>query len=100
MSKEARTISGLVAAISEEMVRLDYKPSVLKQHHIVWDKLCKRDGDRPADDFNMDFGMQFLDEAMHTHARYRPRAWDQEPGLGTRLQRYSPAFFAHGYPST
>lgn len=68
MSKEARTISELVTSISEEMVRLDYKPSVLKQHHIVWDKLCKYAGERSADDFNMEFGVKFLDEAMRAHS--------------------------------
>jgi hypothetical protein len=38
--KKTRTISDLVNEISEEMERLDYKPTVLKQYHIVWDKLC------------------------------------------------------------
>ena len=46
MSEETRTISDLVNAISEEMTRLDYKPTVLKQYHIVWNKLCKRAGAR------------------------------------------------------
>lgn len=48
MSEETRTISDLVNAISEEMTRLDYKPTVLKQYHIVWNKLCKRAGARAA----------------------------------------------------
>lgn len=70
MSKETKTISELVSAISEEMVRLDYKPTVVKQYHIVWDKLCKRLGESPAADFNMEFGMQFLNEAMRTHTKH------------------------------
>ena len=69
MSKETRTISDLVNAISEEMTRLDYKPTVLKQYHIVWNKLCKLVGVRPANDFDMEFGMKFLDEAMRAHRK-------------------------------
>ncbi len=70
MSKETRTISDLVNAISEEMTRLDYKPTVLKQYHIVWNKLRKRAGARPANDFDMEFGMTFLDEAMRAHPKH------------------------------
>jgi len=70
MSKESNTISDLVTAISEEMVRLDYKPSVLKQYHIVWDKLCRHAGEKSANDFNMEFGMKFLDGAMRTHNKH------------------------------
>ena len=70
MSEETRTISDLVNAISEEMTRLDYKPTVLKQYHIVWNKLCKRAGARPATDFDMEFGMEFLDEAMRAHPKH------------------------------
>jgi hypothetical protein len=70
VSKETRTISDLVNAISEEMTRLDYKPTVLKQYHIVWNKLCKRAGVRPANDFDMEFGMKFLDEAMRAHPKH------------------------------
>jgi hypothetical protein len=70
VSEETRTISDLVNAISEEMTRLDYKPTVLKQYHIVWNKLCKRAGARPANDFDMEFGMEFLDEAMRAHAKH------------------------------
>ena len=67
MSKELRTISELVEEITEEMVRLDYKPTVVKQYHIVWSRLCKQAGNRPAEDFNMEFGMQFLDDAIKKH---------------------------------
>jgi integrase len=67
MIKEVRTISDLVDAITEEMVRLDYKPTVVKQYHIVWSRLCKQEGERPASDFNMEFGMQFLEEAIKNH---------------------------------
>ena len=70
VSKETRTISELVNAISEEMTRLDYKPTVLKQYHIVWNKLCKHVGVRPANDFDMEFGMKFLDEAMRAHPKH------------------------------
>lgn len=69
MRKETRTISDLVNAISEEMTRLDYKPTVLKQYHIVWSRLCQRAGAQPADDFDMKFGMAFLDEAMRAHPK-------------------------------
>src|SRR6202041_1640308 len=69
-SKETRTISDLLNAISEEMTRLDYKPTVLKQYQIVWNKLCKRVGLRPANDFDMEFGMKFLDEAMRAHPKH------------------------------
>ena len=64
MIKEVKTISELVAAITEEMVRLDYKPTVVKQYHIVWSRLCKQEGNRPASEFNMEFGMQFLEVAI------------------------------------
>jgi hypothetical protein len=70
VSKESRTISELVNTISEEMTRLDYKPTVLKQYHIVWNKLCKLAGARPANDFDMEFGMEFLDEAMRSHPKH------------------------------
>jgi integrase/recombinase XerD len=70
VSKETRTISDLVNAISEEMTRLDYKPTVLKQYHIVWNKLCKHAGVRPTNDFDMEFGMKFLGEAMRAHRQW------------------------------
>jgi integrase len=70
MDREKMTVSELVNAISEEMVRLDYKPTVLKQYHIVWDKLCKCAGERPADDFNMEYGMRFLEDAMRVHNKH------------------------------
>jgi integrase len=68
MNKE--TISDLVGAITEEMVRLDYKPTVLKQYHIVWDKLCALAGEQSADSFNMEYGMRFLEEAIRTHKKH------------------------------
>ena len=70
MNKEVKTIFNLVEEITSEMVRLDYKPSVVKQHHIVWSRLCKQAGNSLADDFNMEFGMKFLDEAIGNH--YKP----------------------------
>ena len=70
MDKNVRTISDLVEAITAEMVRLDYKPTVLKQYHIVWSRLCKKAGNLPAEDFNMEYGMRFLDEAMRNHNKH------------------------------
>jgi site-specific recombinase XerD len=70
MNKETKTISNLVAEISEEMARLDYKPTVLKQYHIVWDKLCAKYGERLACGFTMEFGMKFLEEAMRNHNKH------------------------------
>ena len=67
MSKEVKTISDLVETITAEMKRLDYKPTVLTQYHIVWSRLCKQAGNRPAEDFNMEFGMRFLDDAIKNH---------------------------------
>jgi site-specific recombinase XerD len=67
MNKNAKIISELVEEITAEMTRLDYKPSVITQHHIVWSRLCKQAGHLPAADFNMEFGMQFLDEAIRNH---------------------------------
>jgi len=70
MSKEGMTISGLVDAITAEMKRLDYKPTVVTQYHIVWSRLCKQHGHLPAENFNMEFGMQFLDEAIRNHHKH------------------------------
>jgi len=67
MKEEIRTISDLIDAVSTEMERLDYKTTVLKQHHIVWNKLHKYAGKQPAESFNMEFGMNFLEEAMRNH---------------------------------
>lgn len=65
MDNNNKTISDLIDAISTEMERLDYKPSVLKQYHIVWDKLCKYAGEKPIEVFNISFGMDFLEEVLH-----------------------------------
>ena len=70
MNKEIKTISDLIDSIAEEMVRLDYKPTVVKQYHIVWNKLRKFAGEQPATDFDMDFGMNFLEMAMQTHFKH------------------------------
>jgi site-specific recombinase XerD len=67
MNTEVKTISDLVDTIIAEMKRLDYKPAVLKQYNIVWSRLCKQAGNAPAEDFNMEFGMKFLDEAIRNH---------------------------------
>lgn len=63
-----KTISDLVNSISAEMEQLDYKPSVLKQYHIVWDKLCTYAGERSIEAFNISFGMDFLEEVLHIHS--------------------------------
>ena len=68
INKEIMTISDLVNTISAEMVRLDYKPSVLKQFHIIWDKLCTHSGERNVEDFSIQFGMDFLEEVLHMHS--------------------------------
>jgi site-specific recombinase XerD len=67
MKKESkgRTVSDLVAEITVEMERLDYKRSVVAQYHIIWDKLCKFAGDMPADSFTIQFGMNFLEDVLH-----------------------------------
>jgi site-specific recombinase XerD len=70
MANKAKTITDLVAEISTEMERLDYKPTVRRQYHIVWDKLCARHGERLACDFTMEFGMKFLEEAMRNHNKH------------------------------
>jgi site-specific recombinase XerD len=70
MVNNARTISDLVGEITAEMERLDYKPTVLKQYHIVWSRLCKQSGNLLAEDFNMEFGMQFLDDAIQNHYKH------------------------------
>lgn len=62
MDNNIKTISDLVNSISAEMEQLDYKPSVLKQYHIVWDKLCTYAGERSIQVFNISFGMDFLEE--------------------------------------
>ena len=67
MKMEIKTISDLIDAVSKEMLRLDYKATVIKQYHIVWNKLIKCAGDQPVENFNMEFGMSFLKEAMRTH---------------------------------
>jgi site-specific recombinase XerD len=67
MNKEVKTISDLLEEITVEMTRLDYKSSVIKQYHVVWSRLRKYAGNRPAECFNMEFGMQFLDEAIRNH---------------------------------
>lgn len=68
MDNNIKTISDLVNSISAEMEQLDYKPSVLKQYHIVWDKLCTYAGERSIEVFNISFGMDFLEEVLHIHS--------------------------------
>jgi len=70
MNKEVKTVFNLVEEITAEMVRLDYKPSVIRQYHVVWSRLCKQAGNHLASDFNMEFGMKFLNGAIRNH--YKP----------------------------
>jgi len=62
MEERVGTVAGLVDAITVEMERLAYKPSVIKQYHIVWDKLCAHSGGMPAEEFTVESGMGFLEE--------------------------------------
>ena len=41
-TKTIKTIADWVDAITAEMVRLDYKPTLVKQYHIVWSRLCEK----------------------------------------------------------
>jgi len=70
MSKKDLTISSLVDTITMEMKRLDYKPTVVTQYHIVWSRLVKQHGHLPAENFNMEFGTKFLDETIRNHHKH------------------------------
>ena len=70
MSPKDLTISSLVDTITTEMKRLDYKPTVVKQYHIVWSRLVKQHGHLPAENFNMEFGTKFLDETIRNHHKH------------------------------
>jgi integrase/recombinase XerD len=65
MQTEVQTVSDLVAAIVGEMERRNYKPSVIKQFRIVWDKLCRHSGEMPVEDFGVENGMEFLEDVLH-----------------------------------
>ncbi len=65
MSREIVTVDDLVEAIVDEMERLNYKPSVITQYRIVWDKLRVHSGECPANEWTIERGMEFLEEVLH-----------------------------------
>lgn len=65
MENQIDTVADLVGAIVAEMDRLNYKPSVIKQYRIVWDKLCTHSGEMPVSDFSIEHGMNFLEDVLH-----------------------------------
>ncbi|MBP1136651.1 hypothetical protein JOE31_002883 [Arthrobacter sp. PvP023] len=65
MEDQIVTVADLVGAIIVEMERRNYKPSVITQYRIVWDKLCRHSGAMPADAFSVEHGMDFLEDVLH-----------------------------------
>ncbi|MBE4720587.1 tyrosine-type recombinase/integrase [Pseudarthrobacter sp. AB1] len=65
MEKQIVTVADLVGAIIAEMERRNYKPSVIKQYRIVWDKLCGHSGAMPVGAFSIEHGMEFLEDVLH-----------------------------------
>lgn len=65
MDNQIVTVADLVGAIITEMARRNYKPSVIKQYRIVWDKLCRHSGPMPVDAFSVEHGMEFLEDVLH-----------------------------------
>ncbi|MDQ0277473.1 integrase [Arthrobacter silviterrae] len=65
MENKIDTVADLVGAIIAEMERLNYKPSVIKQYRIVWDKLCAHSGAMPVGAFSIEHGMEFLEDVLH-----------------------------------
>ena len=59
------TVAELVDEITVEMERLNYKPSVICQFHIVWDKLVRHSGQLAVEDFTVERGMEFLEDVLH-----------------------------------
>lgn len=74
MENQIVTVADLVGAIIAEMERSNYKPSVITQYRIVWDKLCRHSGAVPVDDFSVEHGMEFLEKVLHirSHPLRRP----------------------------
>ena len=64
METKIVTVADLVEATVEEMKRRNYKPSVITQYRIVWDKLCRHSGAMPVEDFSVEQGMEFLEEVL------------------------------------
>ncbi|WP_248760345.1 hypothetical protein [Pseudarthrobacter sp. SSS035] len=65
MENQIVTVADLVGAIIAEMERRNYKPSVIKQYRIVWDKLCGHSGAMPVGAFSVKHGMDFLEDVLH-----------------------------------
>jgi integrase/recombinase XerD len=65
MEYQIVTVADLVGAIITEMERRNYKPSVIKQYRVVWDKLCAYSGAMPVDAFSVEHGMEFLENVLH-----------------------------------
>jgi integrase/recombinase XerD len=65
MEKQIVTVADLVGSIIVEMERRSYKPSVIKQYRIVWDKLCGHSGAMPVGAFSVEHGMEFLEDVLH-----------------------------------
>lgn len=65
MENQIVTVADLVGAIIAEMERRNYKPSVIKQYCIVWDKLCAYSGAMPVGAFSIEHGMDFLEDVLH-----------------------------------
>jgi integrase/recombinase XerD len=68
MEDHTVTVADLVGAIIGEMERRNYKPSVITQYRIVWDKLCRHSGAMPVDDFSVEHGMEFLEKVLHSRS--------------------------------
>ncbi len=62
MEKESQTVTALINATETEMVRLNYKPSVLKQFNVVWKRLKTQAGAMDVKSFTVQFGMDFLEK--------------------------------------
>lgn len=69
MKNEIKTISQLIESTEKEMVHLDYKPSVLKQFNVVWNKLRNYAGAEDVGVFNVKFGMDFLEGEFHIFSK-------------------------------
>lgn len=65
METQVQTVDDLVAAIVGEMERRNYKPSMIRQFRIVWDRLCRYSGGMPVEDFSVEHGMEFLEDVLH-----------------------------------
>jgi integrase len=64
MEVRIETIADLVDAITVEMERLNYKPSIIGQFRVVWAKLVQHSGQVAVDDFTVEHGMEFLEDVL------------------------------------